>query len=170
MAWVYGLGIWLGHMVWAYAMGVWFGCMAWGYGLSVWLGRMIWAYCTSGWTRLMNRAYDLNLWIEYMNWADEFGIWPAETMLGARTPRKDLQGKVTLPWHTRTSKEKRYHPPPALALGRRIITGRLGSCVPTPKTTINGTHLITPYTSRPSVQPDPVRRIYEGRPSDTLCT
>ena len=28
------------------------------------------------------------------------------TMLGARTPRKDLRGKVTLPWRTRTSKEK----------------------------------------------------------------
>jgi len=27
-------------------------------------------------------------------------------VLGARTPRKYLQGKVTLPWRTRTSKEK----------------------------------------------------------------
>ena len=27
-------------------------------------------------------------------------------MLGARTPRKDLQGKVTLPWRIRTLKEK----------------------------------------------------------------
>ena len=27
-------------------------------------------------------------------------------VLGARTPRQDLQGKVTLPWRIRTSKEK----------------------------------------------------------------
>ena len=27
-------------------------------------------------------------------------------VLGGRTPRKDLQGKVTLPWRIRTSKEK----------------------------------------------------------------
>jgi len=27
-------------------------------------------------------------------------------VLGAQTPRKDLQGNVTLPWRIRTSKEK----------------------------------------------------------------
>ena len=35
-------------------------------------------------------------------------------VLGARTPRKDLQGTVTLPWRIRTSKEKdntRLQPP-----------------------------------------------------------
>jgi len=31
---------------------------------------------------------------------------PWTPLLGARTPRKDLQGKVTLPWRIRTSKEK----------------------------------------------------------------
>jgi len=29
-----------------------------------------------------------------------------ELVLGAQTPRKDLQGKVTLPYRTRTSKAK----------------------------------------------------------------
>ena len=61
------------------------------------------------------------------------------------------------------------HPPPAPALEQRVTTGWLGSCVPSPKTTSVGTHLITPYTSRPSDRPDPVRRIYKGRPSSTLC-
>jgi len=31
-------------------------------------------------------------------------------VLGAQTPSRDLQGKVTLPWHTQTSKEK-YNTP-----------------------------------------------------------
>ena len=30
----------------------------------------------------------------------------AQFLLGARTPGKDLQGKVTLPWRIPTSKEK----------------------------------------------------------------
>jgi len=40
--------------------------------------------------------------------------------------------------------------------GRLVITGHQCSCVPTPGATVSGTHLITPYTSRPSVRPDPV--------------
>jgi len=39
-----------------------------------------------------------------------FGPFPCPSLRGrvlaARTPRKDLQGKVTLPWRIRTSKEK----------------------------------------------------------------
>ena len=78
--------------------------------------------------------------------------------------------KAELPYiDTHKLRRKQITPPPAPVLGRRVITGRLGCCIPTPKTTINGTHLITPYTSRPTVRPDPVRRIYEGRPSGTLC-
>jgi len=98
---------------------------------------------------------------------DEGGSAPIPTapdLLGARTSRKDLQGKVTLPYHVRTSKEKREQPAPSPALGLRVITCRQGNWVPTPKTTINGTHLITPFMSRLSIRQDHVSRIYEGRP------
>ena len=45
-------------------------------------------------------------------------------VLGARTPRKDLLGKVTLPYHAETSKGKKITPPsgPGVATGRHHRT------------------------------------------------
>ena len=60
-------------------------------------------------------------------------------------------------------------PPVELLFGRRNNI-RLGhSCVPTAKNTINKTHLITPYTSRPSVSLDAACRIYSRVPLASLC-
>jgi len=64
---------------------------------------------------------------------------------------------------------KRSEPPLAPALGQWVITHRRGSWVPTPETNIPATHLITPYTARPSDRLDPVGRIYAGGALSTLC-
>ena len=57
----------------------------------------------------------------------------------------------------------------APALEQQVTTRVLGHCVPTPKTTIIGISLITPYTSQPLIRLHPARRVYEGRPLGTIC-
>ena len=51
-------------------------------------------------------------------------------------------------------------------IGPQLAPGKLRSLT---KNLRIGTYLVTLYTSRPSVRPVPVRRVYERRPSGTLC-
>jgi len=96
------------------------------------------------------------------------GYWFTPSLLGARTLVRIYRAE--LPYlDTHQLRRKTITPPSSPCVGTARHHWPPGSCVPTPRTTVNGTHVITPYTSRPSVRPDPVRRIYGERPSKTLC-
>ena len=52
------------------------------------------------------------------------------------------------------------------SVGQQLLPGKLR---PLTKNLRNGSYLVTPYRLRPSVRPGPVRKIYERKPSGTLC-
>lgn len=54
-------------------------------------------------------------------------------------------------------------------MAQQVTSRGVGSCAPTPKTTIMGTYVIIGDMSQPFVQPDPVYRVYEGGLSGILC-
>ena len=83
-------------------------------------------------------------------------------------PRR-MRGPSYPTLEAQTSRKEKATPPsgPGVGtIGHQPLPGKLG---PLTKNLRIGTYLVTPYTSRPSVQPVPVRRIYERRPSGTLC-
>ena len=91
-----------------------------------------------------------------------------ELVLAVRTPCTDLGSELSSLTYMKFE-EVRQHPAPALALEQCVITSRLGSYVPIPKSTNIETPIITIYISWPSVGPEPVRRICAGRPPGTIC-
>ena len=68
-----------------------------------------------------------------------------------------------------TSRKDKARPPSGPGVGTIGHQPSPGKLRPLTKNLRIGTYLVTPYTSRPSVRPVPVRRIYERRPSGTLC-
>ena len=67
---------------------------------------------------------------------------------------------------SRTDKATPPSGPDGGTIGHQPAPGKLR---PITKNLRIDTYLVTPYTSRPSVRPVPVRRIYKSRPEGTIC-
>src|SRR6202000_245000 len=86
-----------------------------------------------------------------------------------RTAPRRMRGPSYATLEAHTSRKDKATPPSSPdvgTIGHQLSPGKLR---PLTKNLRIGTYLVTPYTSRPSVRPVPVRRIYERRPSGTLC-
>src|SRR6201996_9665709 len=68
-----------------------------------------------------------------------------------------------------TSRKNKATPPSGPGVGTIGHQPSPGKLRPLTKNLRIGTYLVTWYTSRPSIRPVPVCRIYERRPSGTLC-
>ena len=99
-------------------------------------------------------------------------LWDMEDCYGVavrHTAPRRMRGPSYPILEAQTSRKDNATPPsgPGVGtIGRQPPPGKLR---PLTKNLKIGTNLVTPYTSQPSVRLVPVRRIYERRPSGTLC-
>ena len=95
------------------------------------------------------------------------------TRLGRESVRhttpKRMRGPSYPTLEAQTYRKDKATPPSGPGVGTIGHQPSPGKLRPLTKNLRIGTYLVTPYTSRPSVRPVPVRRIYERRPSGTLC-
>ena len=98
---------------------------------------------------------------------------PVSHSLGSEAVRHTAPRRMRGPSYptleAQTSRKDKATPPsgPGVGtIGHQPLPGKLR---PLTKNLRIGTHLIIPYTSRLSIRPVPVCRIYERRPSGTLC-
>ena len=83
-------------------------------------------------------------------------------------PRR-IRGPSYPTLEAQTSSIVKATPPSGPSVGTIGHQPSPGKLRPLTKNLRIGTYLGTPYTSRPSVRPVPVRSIYDRRPSGTLC-
>src|ERR1700761_4932711 len=86
-----------------------------------------------------------------------------------RTAPRRMRGPSYPTLEAQTSRKDKETPPAGPSFGTIGHQPSPGKLRPLTKNLRIGTYLVTQYTSRPSVRPGPVRRIYERRPSGTLC-
>ena len=98
-----------------------------------------------------------------------FLVGTSTTMPVRHTASRRMRGPSYPTLEAQTLRNDKATPPsgPDIGtVGHQLSPGKLH---PLTKNLSIGTYLVTPYMSRPSVRPVPVRRIYKRRPSGTLC-
>ena len=86
-----------------------------------------------------------------------------------RTAPRRMRGPSYPTLEAQTTRKDKAAPPFGPGVGTIGHQPSPGTLRPLTKNLRIGTYLVTPYTLRPSVRLVPVPRIYERRPSDSVC-